>query len=92
MVPLWIQAGFWGLVAGSALVFGALVGYFFHVPQRLVAAIMAFGSGVLISALAFELMEKAYARGGFGATAAGFVGGAGLLSAGERVRQVRWRR
>ena len=37
---------------------------------------MAFGSGVLISALAFELMDQAIGRGGLLATASGFVGGA----------------
>jgi ZIP family zinc transporter len=75
-VPMWLQAGGWGLVAGGALVIGALVGYRFRVPTRLVAAIMAFGSGVLISALSFELMEEAYHTGGFPATALGFLGGA----------------
>lgn len=76
MFPLWLQAGFWGLVGGSALLLGAALGYFFRIPQRLIAAIMAFGAGVLISALAFELMDEAYHRGGFGATAIGFVSGA----------------
>jgi ZIP family zinc transporter len=37
---------------------------------------MAFGSGVLISALAFDLVEEAYQQGGFLSTAIGFVGGA----------------
>lgn len=37
---------------------------------------MAFGSGVLISALSFDLMEEAIESGGFGATAAGFLAGA----------------
>lgn len=32
-----------------------------RLPQRVIAAVMAFGSGVLISALAFELMDKALA-------------------------------
>ena len=44
--PVWLQAGFWGLVAGSALLIGAALGYFARIPQRLIAAIMAFGSGV----------------------------------------------
>ena len=51
MFPIWLQAGFWGLVAGSALLIGAVIGFYFKLPQRLIAAIMAFGSGVLISAL-----------------------------------------
>jgi zinc transporter, ZIP family len=76
MAPLWLQAGLWGLVGGSALLLGAIAGYFLKIPQRLIAAIMAFGAGVLISALAFELMDDAYNRGGFDSTAIGFLGGA----------------
>lgn len=79
-IPLWLTAAFWGLVSGSALVLGALVAYFRHVPQKVIALIMAFGSGVLISALAFELMDEAYRRGGFGAAAVGFVAGAVIYS------------
>lgn len=37
MVPYWIMAGFWGLLAGSASFIGALFAYFFKVPQRIVA-------------------------------------------------------
>ncbi len=81
MFPIWLQAGFWGLVAGSALLIGAAIGFYFNISQRLVAAIMAFGSGVLISALSFELMEEAYRRGGFDSTAIGFVGGAAVYTA-----------
>ena len=76
MLPLSVQAFGWGLLSGSALLLGAVVGYAVALPQRLIAAVMAFGAGVLISALAFELMEEAVARGGFGATAVGFLGGA----------------
>ncbi|GGG52698.1 ZIP family metal transporter [Hymenobacter glacieicola] len=78
--PTWAVAGFWGLVSGSALLLGAAVGYFSHVPQRLIAAVMAFGSGVLISTLSFELMEEAYEKGGFDSTAIGFVGGAAVYT------------
>jgi ZIP family zinc transporter len=42
---------------------------------------MAFGSGVLISALSFELMDEAFHRGGFDSTAIGFLGGAGVYTA-----------
>ena len=80
-MPLWLQAGFWGLVSGSALLIGAAIGYFARLPQRLIAAIMAFGAGVLISALAFDLMDEAYARSGFAPVALGFVGGAALYTA-----------
>ncbi|WP_230029560.1 ZIP family metal transporter [Massilia sp. Bi118] len=80
-IPMWAQAGFWGFVAGAALLIGAAVGYFIKVPQRLIAGIMAFGSGVLISALSFELMDEAYRQGGFDATAYGFLGGAAVYTA-----------
>lgn len=63
MFPVWLQAGFWGLVGGSALLLGAALGYCVKIPQRVVAAIMAFGAGVLISALSFELMDEADKRG-----------------------------
>ncbi len=75
-MPLFVQAGLWGLLGGSALVLGAAVAYLFALPRRLIAAVMAIGSGVLISAVAFELMDEAYAQGGFDASASGFIGGA----------------
>lgn len=71
-----LLAGFWGLVGGSALVLGAAVGWFTRLPQRVIAAVMAIGSGVLISAVAFDLMDEAYRQGGVVATGAGFIGGA----------------
>lgn len=80
MIPLWLQAGFWGFVAGAALLLGAAAGYFLRVPRRLIAAVMAFGSGVLISALSFELMDEAFKRGGFTATAVGFLAGAAVYT------------
>ena len=80
VVPLWFRAAGWGLVAGSALLVGAAIGYLATLPRRLIAAVMAFGSGVLISALSFDLMDEAYHRGGFDSTAFGFVGGAALYT------------
>lgn len=76
MIPLSLQAGLWGLLSGSALLIGAAIGWFVAMPRRAVAAIMAFGSGVLISALSFELMDEAWKQGGFVAVGVGFVAGA----------------
>lgn len=81
MFPVWMKAGFWGLVSGSALIVGSLVGYFAPVKQRVIAAVMAFGSGVLISALSFELLDEAFKRGGFDSTSTGFIGGAAVYTA-----------
>lgn len=75
-MPVWLQAGLWGLCAGGALVLGALVAWFMQVPQRVVASVMAFGAGVLISALAFDLVDEAETSGGLTATVAGVLAGA----------------
>lgn len=76
-----LAAGLWGLLGGSALVVGALIAFVAKPSQRLVAGVMAFGSGVLISALAFELMDEAYRTGGFAPTAIGFLSGAAIYTA-----------
>ncbi|MDQ0378548.1 ZIP family metal transporter [Amycolatopsis thermophila] len=75
-MPVWLEAAWWGLVGGAALVLGALVAWFVRIPAQAVSYVMAFGAGVLISALAFDLMDEAERTGGLPATAAGFVGGA----------------
>lgn len=79
-MPGWLQAGGWGLVAGSALLLGAGVGYLVRIPSKIVASIMAFGAGVLLSAVSFELIDEAYERGGLLPTALGAVGGAVLYT------------
>jgi zinc transporter, ZIP family len=75
-MPVWLEAGGWGLVGGLALVLGALVAWFVRVSPRVVAGIMAFGAGVLISALAFELADEAERTGGLRPTVIGFAAGA----------------
>lgn len=79
-LPVWSRALGWGLLSGSALLLGAAAGWLARVPPRVIAAVMAFGSGVLISALSFDLMEEAYTRGGFGSAAVGFLGGAAVYT------------
>ncbi|WP_166873312.1 MULTISPECIES: ZIP family zinc transporter [unclassified Salinibacterium] len=71
-----LLAGGIGLAAGCMLVVGALIGWFVRVPQPVVAGVMAFGAGVFISTLAFELVEEANRAGGLFATVAGFLVGA----------------
>src|SRR3954470_18152496 len=76
VMPTWLEAVLWGLLGGGALVIGALIAWFSAVPPKIVASVMAFGSGVLISAVAFDLMEEAAKVGGLPATALGFLCGA----------------
>ncbi|HEU5038745.1 MAG TPA: ZIP family zinc transporter [Nocardioides sp.] len=75
-MPIWVQAGLWGLLAGGALVVGAAIAWWARVPRIAVATVMAFGAGVLISALAFDLIDEAEQTGGLVATAIGFIVGA----------------
>jgi ZIP family zinc transporter len=75
-MALWVQAGLWGLLAGGALVVGALIAWFVPVSRTVVASVMAFGAGVLISALAFDLVDDAEKIGGLGPTVLGLLGGA----------------
>jgi ZIP family zinc transporter len=72
----WVEAGFWGLLGGAALVIGAAVAWYVRVPQQIIAAVMAFGSGVLISALSFDLAQEAAETGGLLPTVLGFLAGA----------------
>lgn len=64
------------MLAGGALVLGALIAWFVHVPRRVVASVMAFGAGVLISALSFDLVDEAERTGGLTPTIVGFIAGA----------------
>lgn len=50
---------FWGLVAGSSLVVGALVAITWSVSSRTLGVVSAFGAGVLISAVSYELVLEA---------------------------------
>lgn len=75
-MPLWLQAPLWGTLAGGALVLGCAIAWKWKIPSNVVAIVMAFGAGVLISALAFELVEEAEAAGGLWPTVAGFLAGA----------------
>ena len=49
----------WGTLAASSLVIGALVALWFRIRVRVIGLIMGFGAGVLISAVAFDLVQEA---------------------------------
>jgi len=55
------SAAFWGLVSRGALVLGAAIGYRGEVPARAVAAVMAFGSGVLTT-IVDTMIPEAFAE------------------------------
>jgi zinc transporter, ZIP family len=79
-----LEAAWWGFVGGLALLVGALIGLSWNVPRRAIGLVMAFGGGVLVSALTFELTAEAVRSGGFDATAAGLAAGSLVFFAGDR--------
>jgi ZIP family zinc transporter len=52
----------WGVGAAASLIVGAGLAMSLKISRRLLGLIMAFGVGVLISAVAFELAEEAFAQ------------------------------
>jgi zinc transporter, ZIP family len=50
----------WGALAASSLVIGAIIALLFRIGPRTIGLIMAFGAGVLISAVAFDLIDEAF--------------------------------
>lgn len=70
-MPLWAQAGLWALLGASSLILGAALAYLFELPKRLVAGIMAFGCGVLVSAAAYDLVLEGFEQGGIWPIAGG---------------------
>jgi ZIP family zinc transporter len=74
-MPIWIEAGLWGLLGGSALVLGAAMAYLLSLPRRVTAGVMAFGCGVLISAVAYDLLLEGHQQGGLRPILIGAVAG-----------------
>ncbi len=71
------EAFAWGLIGGSSLLLGALLALRRPIGLRPLGLVMAFGSGVLISAVAYELVEDAFGTaGGSGAVGLGLFAGA----------------
>lgn len=80
-----LEAAFWGLVGGLALVLGALVTFVRRPGERVVAFVMAFGSGVLISAVAYDLTADAFNLGGGDSVAIGLAAGALVYAGASRL-------
>jgi zinc transporter, ZIP family len=84
-MPVPVQAGFWGLVAALALVLGAVIALLAPVPRRIVALVLSFGAGALVSALAFDLSDDAFRVGGTFVFGAGLAVGALAYYVGDRL-------
>ena len=65
-----------GLIGSSALVLGGLAGAWWEAPERVTGVLLAFASGTLVAALAFELFPEAVDTGGLTPAAVGLLSGA----------------
>jgi len=76
----------WGALAASSLLIGALIALWFRMSLVWIGLIMAFGSGVLISAVAFELVQESYdLAGGGGRVVFGLIAGCLVFFAGNEL-------
>jgi ZIP family zinc transporter len=78
-----LNAAFWGFVGASSLLLGAVAALAHQWSSRTIGLVMAFGSGVLISSLSFDLVEEALDQGGTTPTAIGVAAGALTYYAGD---------
>jgi zinc transporter, ZIP family len=76
----------WGFLAASSLILGAVVALAWRMPNRVLGLVMGFGSGVLISAVAYELVLDAFdSDAGNGGVAMGLVAGSLVFFAGDEL-------
>jgi ZIP family zinc transporter len=74
----------WGAAAASSLLIGAVLAMQLHISLRVIGLIMGFGAGVLISAVAFDLVEDSYDLAGGGrAVGLGLIAGCATFSVGN---------
>ncbi|PXY33874.1 ZIP family metal transporter [Prauserella flavalba] len=72
----------WGALAASSLILGGLLALWLRVPRRALGLIMAFGTGVLTSAVAYELVEDSFERSAVG-VGVGMLAGALVFYTGD---------
>lgn len=78
-----LTAVLYGLAASSALIIGALIGAWVKVSKQVTGVLLAFASGALIAALAFELFEDAFELGGATRSGLGLLAGAAAFVAAD---------
>ena len=80
MTILAVSAFLQGVLGASSMALGAVIAVSWQPSRKFSAAIMAFGSGTLIAAIALELAKNVYRIGGFATLAFGFLLGGLLFS------------
>ena len=78
-----LEAAFWGLVAASTLIVGAVLAIALPWTRRAIGLIAGFGAGALISAVTLDLTASAFATAHVAIVVAGLGAGALVFSAGN---------
>lgn len=82
MSNLGASAG-WGVLIGGSLVAGALGAAALRLPERIAASITAFGGGILLAAIAFELIPESDLEAGTALTVIGMIVGTAVYVAAD---------
>lgn len=77
------EAFFWGAVAASTLLLGALLAFWFRPSPRVIGVVMAVGSGLLLGSVAFELIDEALKTRTVGWVGLYLLIGAGTFAVGD---------
>ena len=78
-----LEAAFWGLLAASTLIIGAMLAIALPWTRRAIGLIAGFGAGALISAVTLDLTASAFAEAHVAIVVAGLGAGAIAFSAGN---------
>jgi zinc transporter, ZIP family len=79
-----LESFVWGFLAAATLILGGAVALRYRVGDRALGVVMAFGSGVLISAVAFELVQEAFDTAhGSGSVGLGLFAGSAVFFGGD---------
>jgi zinc transporter, ZIP family len=70
------EAVLFGVLATSSLAVGGVLGAYWEAPKRVTGVMLAFASGAMVSALAFELFTEAVELGGIAPAGGGLLAGA----------------
>jgi zinc transporter, ZIP family len=73
----------WGALGAAALLAGALIAYLLAPGRRVIAVVMALGTGLLIGSVSFELVDDALEHQALALVAVAVLLGAGVFTVGD---------
>ncbi len=76
-------AFFWGAIAAAALLVGALIAYLLNPSRKVIAVVMAVGTGLLFGSISFELVDDALNTRAVVGVAAMVLVGAAVFTVGD---------